>query len=131
MNYEQHSKPLRTKTPNTLSKTAHGKQMIERLFLLPTQTAQRIFNHHPVPFQINPSRNLILYHPPSSEQSRRQGFTPPQLTVYWRNLSISIPPYLNIGKVNCKCLKPPTFQTQPFASTNSNITPYNKSYIPH
>jgi len=104
MSHEQHSKSLKAKTPDTLSKTSNEKQMAVRLFLLPSQTAQRIFNHHPAPFQIDSSSNLILHHPPRSEQSRGQGITPPQLTVNWRNLLISIPPYLNIGRVNCKSL---------------------------
>jgi len=57
------------------SKTTNGKQMTVRLFLLSAQTTQRVFNHHPAPFQIDRSSNLIYHHPTSSEQSRRQGFT--------------------------------------------------------
>jgi len=80
VDYVRHSKPPKAETPNTSGNTANKKQMTGKLFLLPTQTAQRIFNHHPTPFQINPSSNLIFQHPPSSEQSRRQDFTPPQHT---------------------------------------------------
>jgi len=42
------------------SKTAIEKQMAIRLFLLPTQTTQSIFNHHPSHFQIDLSSDLIL-----------------------------------------------------------------------
>jgi len=50
--------------------------------LLPAQTTQHIVDYNTSPIQVNRSSNFILQHPPSSEKSRRQGFTPPQLTVH-------------------------------------------------
>ena len=97
VNNKRHSKPLKTKTPHPPGKLVDEKQITRRLFHLPTQTTHQILYHHPSPFQIYPSSNLILHHPPSSDQSGRQSFAPPQLTVNWRNLPNSILPNLKIG----------------------------------
>jgi len=79
-------------TPNKSSKFAIKKQVATRLLRLPAQTAQSIFNQYTTPFQIDPSSNLILHHPLSSEKCIRQSFTPPQLVVRRRQLLITIPP---------------------------------------
>ena len=66
--------------------------MVVRLFLLPTQTTQNIFNYHPLPFQIDPSSDFILENLASSNQNRRHDFTPPQLTKNRRTFHLAIPP---------------------------------------
>jgi len=97
VDHERYTKSLKAQTPNMPSKPANRKQVTRGLFLIPTQTTQRIFYHHSTPCQINPRGNPILQHPPSSDQSRRKGFTPPQLTVHRRRLPSLNPPYVNIG----------------------------------
>jgi len=100
VNYRRHTKPLKAETPDTPSEPANKEQVTRRLLLLPTQTTQEIFYRHSAPFQVNPRGNPILQHPPSSEQSRWQGFAPPQLTIHRRILPSPNPPYLNIGRVD-------------------------------
>jgi len=97
MDYERHSKPLKAKTPDPPSKVTNVEQVTRRLVDLPTQAAYRVFNHHPAPYQINPSCNPIFQYPPGQEYSRRQGFTPSQPTVNRRGLPITNPPYLAIS----------------------------------
>jgi len=79
------------------SKVTNGEQVTRRLIDLPTQATYRVFNHHPAPYQINPSCNPIFQYSPGQEYSRRQGFTPPQLTVDRRGLPVTNPPYLAIS----------------------------------
>jgi len=67
MGHKHHPQPLKAKAPNPPSKSAIEKQMAVIIFLLPTQTTQRATNQHTSPFQIDPSSDLILQHPPSSD----------------------------------------------------------------
>ena len=119
--------------------------MTGRLFHHPTRTTEGILNHYPASFQIYPSSNLILYHSPNCEQSRRQGFAPPQLTLNWRDLPNCIIPNLNIGWVNRKILEPPSlpnptiflpqFQLRPLQQLNQlllqRLLPFKKGSTPN